>query len=102
LQEPNLGKTNHRVSHFIRSRFVLRPLSDTFLFLTLTRLVVVIKFVNFRFALLTPPLGDFHSANVPFGCSGLALCGVKVKQLLLVGQVIITSREPGFSINPSC
>jgi hypothetical protein len=26
----------------------------------LTRLVVVIKFVNFRFALFTPPLGDFH------------------------------------------
>jgi hypothetical protein len=25
----------------------------------------------------------------------------EVKQLLLVGQVIITSREPGFSINPS-
>jgi hypothetical protein len=43
-----------------------------------------------------------YSANVPFGYSGLALCGVKVKQLLLVGQVIITSREPGFSINPSC
>jgi hypothetical protein len=43
-----------------------------------------------------------YSANVPFGCSGLALCGVKVKQLLLVGQVIITSREPGFSINPRC
>jgi hypothetical protein len=29
LQEPNLGKTNHRVSLFIRSRFVLRPLSRT-------------------------------------------------------------------------
>jgi hypothetical protein len=43
-----------------------------------------------------------YSANVPFGCSGLAFCGVKVKQLLLVGQVIITSRELGFSINPSC
>jgi hypothetical protein len=43
-----------------------------------------------------------YSANVPFGCSGLALCGVKVKQLLLVDQVIITSREPGFNINPSC
>jgi hypothetical protein len=28
--------------------------------------------------------------------------GFKVKQLLLVGQVIITSREPGFSINPIC
>jgi hypothetical protein len=43
-----------------------------------------------------------YSANVPFGCSGLALCGVRVKQLLLVGQVIITNIEPGFSINPSC
>jgi hypothetical protein len=38
----------------IRLRFVLRPLSDSHLFLTLTRLVVVIKFVNFRFALFTP------------------------------------------------
>jgi hypothetical protein len=37
-----------------------------------------------------------YSAKVPFGCSGLALCGVKVKQLLLVGQVIINSREPGY------
>jgi hypothetical protein len=43
-----------------------------------------------------------YSANVPFGCSGLALCGVKVKPLLLVDQVIITIREPGFNINPSC
>jgi hypothetical protein len=43
-----------------------------------------------------------YSANVPFGYSGLALCGVKVEQLLLAGQVIITSREPSFSINPSC
>jgi hypothetical protein len=43
-----------------------------------------------------------YSENVSFGCSGLALCGVKVKRLLLVGQVIITSRQPGFSINTSC
>jgi hypothetical protein len=43
-----------------------------------------------------------YSANVPFGLSGLALCGVKVKQLLFVGQVIINSREPCFNINPSC
>jgi hypothetical protein len=28
--------------------------------------------------------------------------GFEVKQLLLVGQVINTSREPGFNINPSC
>jgi hypothetical protein len=33
-----------------------------------------------------------YSANVPFGKSGLAVCGVEVKQLLLVGQVFITSR----------
>jgi hypothetical protein len=43
-----------------------------------------------------------YSANVPFGSSGLALCGVKVKQLLLVVQIIITSTELGFNINPSC
>jgi hypothetical protein len=43
-----------------------------------------------------------YSANVSFGCSGLALCGVKVKQLLLVDQVFITSSKPGFNINPSC
>jgi hypothetical protein len=32
-----------------------------------------------------------YSANVPFGWSGLALCGVKLKQLLLVGHVFIIS-----------
>jgi hypothetical protein len=31
-----------------------------FIFLTLTRLIVVLKFINFRFALFTPPLGDFQ------------------------------------------
>jgi hypothetical protein len=35
-----------------------------------------------------------YSTKVLFGCSGLALCEVKFKQLLLVDQVIITSREP--------
>jgi hypothetical protein len=34
-------------------------LADSFIFLTLTRLVVVFIFVNFSFALFTPPLGDF-------------------------------------------
>jgi hypothetical protein len=34
-----------------------------------------------------------YSANVPCGCSGLALCGVKLKQLLLVGQVFIISES---------
>jgi hypothetical protein len=55
LREPNLGKTNPRVTLFICLRFVLRPLSDSLLFLTLTRLVVVFIFVNFSFALFTPP-----------------------------------------------
>jgi hypothetical protein len=35
-------------------------LSGSFIFLTLTRLVVVLKFINFRFTLFTPPLGDFQ------------------------------------------
>ena len=35
-------------------------LADSIIFLTLTRLVVVIKFVNFRFSLFTPSLGDFQ------------------------------------------
>jgi hypothetical protein len=35
-------------------------LADSFLFLTLTRLVVVFIFVNFSFALFTPPLGDYE------------------------------------------
>jgi hypothetical protein len=34
------------------------------IFLTLTRLVVVIIFENFSFALFTPPLGDFHYRTV--------------------------------------
>jgi hypothetical protein len=32
----------------------------SFIFLKLTWLVVVLKFINFRFALFTPPLGDFQ------------------------------------------
>jgi hypothetical protein len=63
LREPNLGKTNPRVTLFIRLRFVLRPLSRTH-FLTLIWLVVVINFVNFSFALFTPPpLGDYQVAS---------------------------------------
>jgi hypothetical protein len=38
-------------------------LADLFIFLTLTRLVVVFIFVNFSFALFTPPpLGDYQIA----------------------------------------
>jgi hypothetical protein len=38
-------------------------LADSIIFLTLTRLVVVINFVNFSFALFTPPLGDFQQED---------------------------------------
>jgi hypothetical protein len=33
--------------------------------------------------------------------SGLVVCGVKVKQLLLVGQVLLLQVEPDFSNKPS-
>jgi hypothetical protein len=41
-----------------------------FIFLTLTWLVVVLKFINFRFALFTPPLGDFQVAAEEVGNEG--------------------------------
>jgi hypothetical protein len=42
-------------------------LADSFIFLTLTRLVVVIIFENFSFSLFTPPpLGDYHEAVLDF------------------------------------
>jgi hypothetical protein len=61
LREPNLGKTNPCVSLLYSLAICFYALSRTrIIFLTLTRLVVVINFVNFSFALFTPPLGDFH------------------------------------------
>jgi hypothetical protein len=62
LREPNLGKTNLRVSlHYSLAICFVPSLADLIIFLTLTRLVVVIIFENFSFALFTPPpLGDFQ------------------------------------------
>jgi hypothetical protein len=61
LREPNLGKTNPCVSLTYSLVICFAPsLADSFIFLTLTRLVVVIIFVNFSFALFTPPLGDYQ------------------------------------------
>jgi hypothetical protein len=61
LREPNLGKTNPRVSLYYSLAICFAPsLADSFIFLTLTRLVVVFIFVNFSFALFTPPLGDYQ------------------------------------------
>jgi hypothetical protein len=40
-----------------------------------------------------------YSRNVPFGLGGLALCGVKLKQLLLVGLIFIISGSQVLSYN---
>jgi hypothetical protein len=64
LREPNLGKTNPRVSLDYSLAICFAPsLVESIIFLTLTRLVVVIIFENFSFALFTPPLGDFHISH---------------------------------------
>jgi hypothetical protein len=56
LREPNLGKTNPRVSlHYSLAICFAPSLADSIIFLTLTRLIVVIIFENFSFALFTPP-----------------------------------------------
>jgi hypothetical protein len=61
FEEPNLGKTNPRVSLCYSFTICFAPsLVDLIIFLTLTRLVVVIIFEIFSFALFTPPLGDFQ------------------------------------------
>jgi hypothetical protein len=61
LREPNLGKTNPCVTfHYLLAICFAPSLVDSFIFLTLTRLVVVFIFVNFSFALFTPPLGDYQ------------------------------------------
>jgi hypothetical protein len=61
LREPNLGKTNPRVSlHYSLAICFAPSFADSIIFLTLTRLVVVFIFVNFSFALFTPPLGDYQ------------------------------------------
>jgi hypothetical protein len=66
LREPNLGKTNPRVSLDYSLAICFAPsLVESIIFLTLTRLVVVIIFENFSFALFTPPLGDFQLVSEP-------------------------------------
>jgi hypothetical protein len=63
LREPNLGKTNPCVSlHYSLAICFAPSLADLIIFLTLTRLVVVIVFEIFCFALFTPPLGDFQAS----------------------------------------
>jgi hypothetical protein len=74
LEELNLGKNKSSCLTLYLPAICFSPsLSNSFLFLTLTRLVVVLKFINFRFALFTPPLGDFQVASC-------RICGEQVAE----------------------
>jgi hypothetical protein len=54
LQEPNLGKTNHRVIRSISLVDLFSPsLLDPIIFLTLTRLVVMLKVYKIQICLFT-------------------------------------------------
>jgi hypothetical protein len=62
LQEPNLGKTNPRVTLSIWLRFVFHPLLRThLLLLTLTPACSCDYFCKFQFRPIhPPPLGDYQ------------------------------------------
>jgi hypothetical protein len=76
LREPNLGKTNPRVSLAYSLAICFVPsLADSILFLTLTRLVVVFIFVNFSFALFTPPSRRLSDAQDGRSTAGGGLRG---------------------------
>jgi hypothetical protein len=62
LQEPNLGKTNLRVTLFICLQFVLRSLSRTRFFISNANLACSCVYIcKFQFRPIhPPPLGDYH------------------------------------------
>jgi hypothetical protein len=65
LQEPNLGKTNHRVICSISLVDLFSPsLSDSVVFLTLTQLVVVLKVCKFQICLFTPLYATFSASLI--------------------------------------
>jgi hypothetical protein len=74
LREPNLGKTNPRVSlHYSLAICFPPSLVDSIIFLTLTRLVVVIIFENFSFTLFTPPSRRLSDAQEAQQAPGVVL-----------------------------
>jgi hypothetical protein len=74
-------------------------LSDSFIFLTLTRLVVVLKFINFRFALFTPPLGDFQYSLGGFAV--LFLRGDRPSSVILCSGGCARAHPPGVALEAS-
>jgi hypothetical protein len=76
--------------------FCTLSLADSIIFLTLTRLVVVIIFENFSFALFTPPLGDFQieCAELKSWCLGM-LRECLVFSSMRLGVPFIAPRQLG-------
>jgi hypothetical protein len=76
-------------------------LADSIIFLTLTRLVVVINFVNFSFALFTPPLGNFQD-SVPLAHRTLSGAHRTVRcPLLTVGSATRRARITWSTVGPA-
>jgi hypothetical protein len=93
LREPNLGKTNPRVSLDYSLAIYFAPsLADSIIFLMLTRLVVVIIFENFSFALFTPPLGDFHKPPQRGPTTAPGLCAPSLSKQPAVGKANCRTR----------
>jgi hypothetical protein len=75
LQEPNLGKTNPRVTLLICLRFVLRPLLRThLLLLTLTPACSCDYFCKFQFRPIHPPSRRLSAAQPWFIVITSVLC----------------------------
>jgi hypothetical protein len=63
LQEPNLGKTNPRVTLFICLRFIFHPLSRTrFVISNANPACSCVYICKFQFRPIHPPLGDYQSS----------------------------------------
>jgi hypothetical protein len=62
LREPNLGKTNPRVTLLICLRFVFHPLSRTRFFITNANPACSCV-CKFQFRPIHPPLGDFQAGS---------------------------------------
>jgi hypothetical protein len=99
LREPNLGKTNPRVSlHYSLAICFAPSLADSIIFLTLTRLVVVIIFEIFSFALFTPPfrrLSNTASENVVF--TGDCIKQTNSENVICTGGLLNISHQYKFS-----
>jgi hypothetical protein len=88
LKEPNLSKTNPRVSLHNSLAICFAPsLANLIIFLTLTRLVVVIIFENFRFALFTPS----RRLSGSFGSIAKKGTDLRRKSLFSPRQIVLKS-----------